>query len=329
MNCYHAAVLRDRSSVMKEKLAIVFIGIILAVSVVLTGNYGLRDIDKRCYESAAKLQGNIDELGFKDFKLTNYPMAFCDGKRDYVITPSGDSYSIQKRKPVLDTFVATAYEIEGHYEVIIPTKEMMAGLMDVGMAVTGDMESGYSENTQVTTIWHEAFHCWQLSNFENNISGLIEGHSFGEEGFGEELVVKYCDDNSEVTALYKEGAGLLKKAAEQEDEKEIRSLILQYKDIQEKRNALLDEAVLKLEDYYTSVEGSACYVEAMACRYLDEKRFEDYYMENISIYAKGSSKYYNSGMTQCMILDKLDSTWKTGYDFSKPLVQVIYEELGL
>lgn len=313
-----------------KRLAIIFIGIILVVSVVLTGNYELSDIDKRCYESAAKLQGKIDEIGFKDFKLADYPVAFCDGKKEYVITSSGDAYSIRRRKPVLDTFVATAFEVEGHYEVIIPTKEMMSGLMNVGMAITaGDMESGYHENMQATTIWHEAFHCWQLSNFENNIARLIEGHTFGEEGFGEELIVKCCDENREVTALYKEGAKLLKKAAKQEDKEEIRALVLQYKNIQEQRNALLDEAVQRLENYYTSVEGSACYVEAMACRYLDDKRFEEDYMENIDLYVQGSSKYYDSGMAQCMILDKLDSTWKTGYDFSKPLVEVIYEKLGL
>lgn len=313
---------------MKNRLAIVLIGIILVVSVLLTGNYGLSDSDKKCYESAVKLQENIDEIGFKDFKLMNYPVAFCDGKRDYVITPSGNSYSIQKRKPVLDTFVATAFEVEGHYEVIIPTKELMSGLMNVGKTVTGDMESGYNEDEQVTTIWHETFHCWQLSNFEDNISSLNGGHDFDEEGYGEEMIVKCCDENSEVTALYKEGAELLKKAAEQEDKEKIRDLILQYKDIQGKRNALLDETVQKLEDYYTTIEGSACYVEAMGCRYLDKKRFEEYYMENINLYVKGSSKYYYSGMAQCMILDNLDSTWKTSYDFSKPLVYVIYEKLG-
>ena len=314
---------------MKKRIAIALIGIILVVSVVLTGNYGLSDSDKKCYESAVGLQESIDEIGFKNFKLTNYPVAFCDGKRDYVMTPSGTSYSIQKRKPVLDTFVATAFEVEGHYEVIIPTKELMSGLMNMGKAVTGDMESAYNEDEQVVTIWHEAFHCWQFSNFKDNISSLNGRHNFDEKGYGEEMIVKCCDENSEVTALYKKGVELIRKAVEQKDKEKIRDLILQYKDIQEKRNALLDETVQKLEDYYTSIEGSACYVEAMGCRYLDKKRFEEYYMENIHLYVKGSSKYYYSGMAQCMILDNLDSTWKTGYDFSKPLVHVIYEKLGL
>lgn len=129
--------------------------------------------------------------------------------------------------------------------------------------------------------------------------------------------------------MYQEGAKLLKKAAEQENQEEIKNLMSQYQDIWEKRNALLDNTVQGLEDYYTSMEGSACYVEAAACRNLEGNRFEEDYMDSIDLYVKGSSKYYYSGMAQCMILDCLDSTWKAGYDFSRPLIHVIYEKLGL
>ncbi|MDE5873699.1 MAG: hypothetical protein K2H07_07280 [Lachnospiraceae bacterium] len=306
-----------------EKISILLIGIVLVIGVILTGNYSLSAEDKECYESAVKLQENIDKIGFKDFKLTDYPIAFCDGKHDYVMIPSDSSYCIQKRKPVLDTFAATVYEVNGHYEVIVPTKELMSSFM----GVAGDSE--YNQNEQVATIWHESFHCWQFDNFEDNISGLKGGHDFDEEGYGEELIVKECDENDKAVDLYKEETELLKKATMQNDKEEIRRLMLQYKDIQEKRNALLDEMVQKLEDYYTSVEGSACYIEAMCCKYNDIERFESYYMENINLYIKGSSKYYYSGMAQCMILDNLDSTWKASYDFSQPLINVIYEKLGI
>ena len=322
-----------KKMVTAKRVVVLLGGVILAVSVILTGNYGLSDIDKKCYENAAGMQKEIERIGFKDFKLADYPIAFCDGKHDYVIKASDGSYSIHKRKPVLDTFVATAYEVEGHYEVIAPTKEMMSRFMGVAggveQAVTGDSELAYDEDAQVATIWHEAFHCWQLTRFRDNVSGLNGGHDFSEEGYGEGMIVKECDENSEVAALYKEGAGLLKKAAETDDIGQIRELILQYKDIQKQRDELIDETVQKLEDYYTSLEGSACYVEAMVCRCLDEKKFEEYYMESIDLYVKGSSKYYYSGMAQCMILDKLDSTWKAGYDFSEPLISMIYQELGI
>lgn len=316
-----------------KRILVLLLGVLLVLSVILTGNYGLPDIDKKCYEKAAGMQKEIERIGFKDFKLADYPIVFCDGKHDFVITASDNSYSIEKRKPVLDTFAATAYEVEGHYEVITPTKEMMSKFMDIAggieQAITGDSELAYDENAQVATIWHEAFHCWQLTRFGEHITDLHGGHDFSREGSGEELIVKECDENSEAAALYRKGTGLLKKAVAANDKEEIRELILQYKDIHKQRNALLGENVQKLEDYYTSTEGSACYVEAMVCKCLDEKRFEEYYTESIDMYVKGSGKYYYSGMAQCMILDKLDSTWKAGYDFSEPLINMLYQELGL
>lgn len=322
-----------KKMVTAKRVVVLFIGIILVGSVILTGNYGLSDTDKKCYEDAGSMQKKIEEIGFQDFKLEDYPVAFCDGKHDYVIMASGDSYTIHKRKPVLDTFVATAYEVEGHYEVIAPTKEMMSGFMNIAGAaeqsVAGNPEMNYDESTQVATIWHETFHCWQLTRFGDNISSLNGEHNFSEEDYGEKLIVRECDENSEVAALYKKSIGLLKKAAITEDTEQIRAFLLQYKDIQKQRNELLGEATQRLENYYTSVEGSACYVEAMVCRYIDEKKFEENYMEAIDLYAKGSSKYYYSGMAQCMILDKLDSTWKAGYDFSEPLINIIYQKLGL
>lgn len=315
-----------------KRTAGVLVGIILAAGVLLTGNNGLSDEEKDCYERAVSLQEKMDHIGFKDFKPADYPIAFCDGKHDYVMTPSGSSYQIQKRKPVLDTFAATAYKVKDHYEVIMPTKELMSRLMGIagGMekAVTGSSESGFDKTGQITTIWHESFHCWQLSHFEDHISSLNGGHRFDEEGYGEEMIVKECDENEEAAELYREGAELLKKAAVQKDREEIRRLLLQYKDVWEKRNALLSETVQKLEDYYTSVEGSACYIEAMSCQYLDEKRLEDDYIESINLYAKGSPKYYYSGMAQCMILDNLDNTWKESYDFSQPLINLIYEKIA-
>lgn len=316
-----------------KRVLVLLLGFLLVLSVIVSGNDGLRDTDKKCYEKAASLQKDIERIGFKDFKLADYPITFCDGKHDYVIEALDDSYNIHKRKPVLDTFVATAYEVEGHYEVIVPTKEMMSKFMDlaggVEQAVTGESEFSYDENTQVATIWHETFHCLQLTRFKEHITGLHGGHDFSEEGLGEGVIVKECDENSEAAALYRKGTGLLKKAAGTNDREEIRELIVQYKAIHEQRNALLGESVQKLEDYYTSIEGSACYIEAMVCKCLDEKRFEEYYMDSIDMYVNGSGKYYYSGMAQCMILDKLDSTWKAGYDFSEPLIQVLYQELGI
>lgn len=320
-----------------KKVIAILLGVVLVLSVILTGNYGLGDTDKKCYEDAVDMQESADGFGFEDFKLEDYPVAFCDGNHDYVIVPGGGSYSIHKRKPVIDTFVATAYEVDGHYEVIMPTKDMMGKFMNavggVEAVVTGSAEASYDEDEyeeeQVTTLWHEAFHCWQLTRFEDNISGLNGGQEFDEEGYGEELVVSECDNNSEAVELFKKGTELLLEAAGTDDVQKINSCMLQYREYQQQRDAMLSEAVRGLEAYYTSVEGSARYVEAMVCKLQDTERFLSHHMENINVYVNGASKYYTAGMAQCIILDKLDSAWKKHYDFSEPLINLIYDELNL
>lgn len=34
-------------------------------------------------------------------------------------------------------------------------------------------------------------------------------------------------------------------------------------------------------------------------------------------------------MAQALLLDKLDADWKSDYDFSVPMIELIYENLGL
>jgi hypothetical protein len=57
--------------------------------------------------------------------------------------------------------------------------------------------------------------------------------------------------------------------------------------------------------------------------------FKTDYIDTISDYAGGSSKYYKTGMAMCMILDRLNPQWKNGYDFSEPLIDLIYKELEI
>ena len=46
-------------------------------------------------------------------------------------------------------------------------------------------------------------------------------------------------------------------------------------------------------------------------------------------YVTGNGKYYKRGMAQALLLDKLDADWKSDYDFSVPMIELIYENLGL
>ena len=298
------------------------IGIGLLTGTILTAHFGLSEEDTSCYESAVSMQAQVDEIGFSDFILTDYPVTFCDGKHDYVLVQNEASYDVIKRTPVIETMVATAYEVDGHYEIIAPTKSLMGNMFTL-------MGGNYDEETQVSVIWHEAFHCWQMTNFKDNISALTGTHSFEEEHYGEALITEVCDKKEEAVNLFTQQLSLLADAISTEDIDKIHEDVVQYKKLETQRNALLDEAVQGLESYYTITEGSARYVEALICRMQDEQRFRMQYMDSFSVYRNGSEKYYALGMAQCLLLDKLDESWKSDYDFSIPLTELIYEKLGV
>ena len=57
--------------------------------------------------------------------------------------------------------------------------------------------------------------------------------------------------------------------------------------------------------------------------------FETNYIDAIGEYGGGSGKYYKQGMAMCMILDTIDPEWKQSYDFSEPLINLIYAELEI
>ncbi len=311
-----------------------------AGAVLLTGTYGLSVRNLFIYEEAVLLQEKMDELGFQDFRITDYPIAFFDGNKDYVVTKKGKEYKVETRKPVFSTYVGTAYEVEDHYEIILPTIESfekmfsMLGMVEnvqefqKGNAASFE-ESEYEDKEQAATIWHEGFHAYQMTEFENEITEMLEGHSFSEEDFSEEVIVNQVDANEQAVDLYKQELKLLKKAALSEDVDDIKALIIKYKELEEKRIGLLQEDVLLLEEYFERMEGTARYVEGKAYEQLYSKEaFEETYLEAFESYQKGSGKYYGTGMVKCLLLDRLAPGWKQEYDFSKSLTGLLYEQIG-
>ncbi|MGN0695529.1 MAG: hypothetical protein ACI4J5_02050 [Oscillospiraceae bacterium] len=300
-----------------KKLIIILTGIALAAAVVATGTYGLTQKNIDIYERAAAIDSSV--TGFADFSVTDYPVAFYDGEYDYVVTWENGGYNIDRRAPVISFAAATAYPVDGHYEVLAPTVEKMSSLL--GIMSMGEAEYGTEE--QVATIWHEAFHCYQLTNFYDNIEKICS------EDIDESIISEYADANSEAVRLFTEQSELLEKAVKCEVIDNIREYMIQYKQLDMQRKALLSEDVNELEEYYTIVEGTACYVEACVYRAQLPERFAEEYIDNIGEYRKGSSKYYRAGMAQCMILGKLDADWKNELDFSGPLTDIIYRELEI
>lgn len=316
-------------------------GIVVLTGSIATGSWGLSDKDKAIYEMAAEQQDSVNAFGFEGFELADYPVTFFDGDYDYVVQPETDGYSVEKRMPVINTFVGTAYEVDGHYEVIVPTIDKFSEMFDILSAATtaGELsehsdlsfeKDEYGEKEQVATIWHEAFHAYQMTKAEPQIEEVLAGHAFSEEDLQEGLIVKQVDENEEQRALYEEQMALLKEAVSTSEVDTLKEIIIQYKELEEERTALLSEEVRILEEYYKRFEGSARYVEAMVYRNLySEEAFQARYIENLDVYQGGSGKYYGIGMAECLILDRLCGDWKAEYDFSESFLDLICAELKI
>lgn len=303
-----------------KRIIIGILGVVLLTGVLITAEYGLSKENIEVYEEAIALQTKMEEIGFEGFHIADYPMAFYDGEKDYVLTREGTGYTITKRNALVDFIAATAYPVDGHFEVHTPTVEKMSSLVSIVGALEG---AEYGKNEHIVTLWHEAFHCYQLTNYLTNIK------AFCETTVEESKIAETVDVHEQAVELYKQQAALLEEAVKCEAIDKIREYIVQYKKLEDKRNLLLEEEIINLERYYTTVEGSACYVEANVCKVLEPERFEADYVNTISEYAKGTAKYYKVGMAQCMILDKIAPQWKDGYDFSKVPMELIYEILGI
>lgn len=301
---------------MKKVIIFVLVGIMLVTGVIATGTYGLSEENINIYEQAVSLE---DDFGFDGFAITDYPVAFYDGDNDYIVVWENGEYSINKRSAVMDSIVATAYPVDGHYEVLTPTVEKMSSLLGLLSAGNGS----YGADEHVATLWHEAFHCYQLTNYLKNIE------SISLVAVDESIIAENADTNEQAVRLFEQKSELLKNAVTTDDIDKIREYIVEYKKLDEERKALLSDKVNSIEEYYTRVEGTACYIEACVYKSLLLDSFETNYIETISEYGGGSGKYYKTGMAMCMILDTLNPEWKNGYDFSEPLINLIYTELEI
>lgn len=304
------------------------LGIALSVIVVITGVSGLNEKNVAVYTKAIALQNKMTEVGFADFFLEDYPVRFFDGDADYVITTTNGKQNIKKEKPIITTFVGTAYKVEGAYEVIVPTLEAFSR-MNLAFATASNLESdklefdtnGYGGEEHAATIWHEAFHAYQQTKYSKEIK------QWGKPG-KEALLVAEVDENPKVKRLIEQELVILKKAVLTESVDEIQRLLLEYKELEEQRQSLLSEKAQHAEAYLETIEGMARYIESQA--YMQEygkERWQEQYLESIETYVSGNGKYYAIGMAKALLLDRVDAEWKATFDFSNSITNQLYENM--
>jgi len=315
---------KDNKKMKLSRILYGIVGVILLAGTILTADRGLSADNKKIYEDALGLQADVDKIGFQDFKLEDYKVRFFNGSVDYVV--SGDA--IEKEDAVFTTFVGTTYEVDGEYQVILPTVENFSAMFDLlesaGSLAEGSMnfsEAEYGDTEHIATLWHEALHAYQMTYYEFQMLSLI-GENLSQ-GNIEDIIVGSVDNNQDVVELYKKQIELLNKAYNAKDLTVKETFIAEYLELEQERRAMLDEGTCSVEDYYEAAEGTARYMESKVYSFQEgNEAFEETYMGRTE-YEKGSAKYYSSGMIICYLLDDLDPDWKADYDFSVSLKELL------
>lgn len=322
------------------KLLYMGMGVVLAAGSIVTGEYGLSQVNREIYETAVSLDSDMQAMGFEDFSIRDYKIRFYSGNCDYVVKNGGvnDRMTITKEKAVLDVFAGTALEVNGEYQVLLPTYEQFKGLFDVldtagtiseGMSegTLAFTENSYSENSHVATIWHEAFHAWQWqeNNWKPDIDALMERIGDGIVNDREEFIVNEVDSKKEMVTVFEQEMKLLKEAYGESDKTRKKELLAQALEIADERENCLTDAANAMEFYLENLEGSAMYIEGMAYRKLEgNAAWEENYMGEFS-YENGSGKYYYMGMLKCLLLDEMMPGWQSRFSGTHGLNELLAE----
>lgn len=300
-----------------------------------TGRRGISEENRKIYEEAVNMQGQVDALGFQGFCLSDYPVAMYDGTADYVFYDG----KIQKRSPALKTFAGTAYPVGNHFEVIVPTLEQFENLMSLTGGVEGMVSgSGYGAAEQKAAIWHEAFHAYQLTDFAvlgekvtpEDMQGELEGKMSGEKS-EEEWIVAEVDEKADVKSKLEREMELLEKAvemlrAENPAVDGLHNIVLEYRELRRQRMEKMSKPARDAEIRSELTEGTAYYVESSVYRAISGKQaYEERYLDGIGAYEGGRGKYYRTGLAKCLLLDAVQPEWKEAFDFSEGLDAVIEE----
>lgn len=296
---------------MKRKAFVVadaMIGVLLLISLLATGSYGIDADDRAGVETALRTQPYLDSLGFDGFQLADYPVAVFDGNKEYVLFDE----KVESRTPILGTLTGTAYEVEGHYEVFVPNKKDFSMLLAAPNHGEPFIDAMYA-----ATICHEAFHAWQFTYFGAQIEQMA--NLAGAENPTQ--VLAELDADARYRSWFEQEQELLLQAVQAKDTSETQAILQQW--LAHTETLSLNADAQKVTAYYELVEGSAQYVEAKVFMELsDETMYNEYYMQSVG-YSNDAAKYYTSGMLKCLLLDELLPAWQTDFDCSLGMNQLL------
>lgn len=314
-----------------QKIGYGVVGVLLAIGVALTGHYGLSRVDWEIYDTALGLENKMQENGFLGFLPSEMKVRFFDGESDYAVTDG----KVTREKATFDTFVGTTSKIDGEYQVILPTydnfSKMFSLLNNAQTATEGETnfsENTYNTNAHVATLWHEAFHAWQMANWEKEVDAAYTEAGFLPEDSLTEIVRNEVDSKEELVVSFSNEMQLLWQAYETADVEEKKRLVTEALAVAEERKTQLSEKALYAESYFEMLEGSARYVEAKAYRLLEgDMAWQEVYLGTFT-YENGNGKYYAMGMYKCLLLDELMPQWKETFCVTDSLDEYLRCAIG-
>lgn len=328
----------------KSFLAIGVVGMLLVGAVGMTQTKGVSKVNKEAYATYLQECDYLNTLGFKGYAPKETKVRFFDGDYDFVVS-AGEEW--KKESPVLNVLAGTTWQVGEEYQAVVPVYEKLQGLTEmVGniqklqevvkeedreVAATGEdrdaraaetenasaeekdqaNNSLYSETMYVTTICHEVFHCWQFTNFEDQIVNGTHNYS----GDRETIITEEIDSVEELAASVEREVNLYRDAYFTENLNTKKELVAAALQESAKRGEKLSDNAKNVEYFIETLEGSAQYVEAMSFRHLtSEEEFESQYLDEF-VYSGGSGKYYRIGLYQCLLLDQLSGDWQAEFSF--------------
>lgn len=322
------------------KIVYVATGVLLAAGSAVTAEHGLSNVNRDIYQSALALDGEMQKLGFDGFTLRDRKVRFYDGNCDYVVETDADNQMIvTKEKAQLDVFAGTTLEVDGQWQVLLPTYEQFSGLFDalgtMGSYQQGMQEgqfdfaeSGYNECMQAATIWHEAFHAWQSENWHEGMdilsNDILTGQMQEEDENPIDIIVREADASRELTAMFTEEMAQLMEAYNTQNLAEKKEWVAKALETAKTRSEKLSDEARAMEYYLENYEGSARYVECMAYREMaGDDAWREVYLKDFQ-YANGSEKYYHMGMLKCVLLDQLADGWQQEFSDKVGLDELLH-----
>lgn len=318
------------------KIAYVATGVLLAAGSVATAEHGLSSVNKDIYQSALALDVEMQKLGFDGFTLQDRKVRFYDGDCDYVVETDADKQMVvTKETAQLDVFAGTTLEVDGQWQVLLPTYEQFSGLFDT-LGTLGSYQqrmqegafdfagSEYDDRMHAATIWHEAFHAWQAENWHESMDMLsattlsmsVSGNDTltaqTQEGDKNptDIIVREADASEELRTLFTEEMAQLMNAYNAQNPAEKKEWVAKALETANLRSEELSDEAAAMEYYLENYEGSARYVECMAYREMaGDDAWREIYLKDFQ-YANGSEKYYHMGMLKCVLLDQLADGWQ-------------------